>query len=170
MRRHSQRSRFFASKGLGLVVVGLLIPLLVLSIFRGADVLIHGHQGELAHVHLSPLGIEGGAQMAAQAHDLAHGHSHDDDHGTSDHGPDDSPLGMQVTIQDYEQFPSREADLVPELASIDDCVVIAFWIPALLTVDDPGRPGGPLAMHGAANRPSARFGDRRARTSNAFLI
>lgn len=153
-----------------LVVVGFLIPLLVLSIFRGADVLIHGHRGEAAHVHLSPLGVEGGASLAADTHDKAHGHSHADDHGTPDDGAHDSPLGVQVTIQDHEQLPPRKADLVPDQGSTGADIVIASWAAALLTIADPGCPERPPATIRLATRPSSRFGDRLAQTSNAFLI
>lgn len=151
-----------------LVVVGLLIPLFVPSIFRGADVFIHGHQGESAHLHLSPLGVEGGAGVAASAHDEAHGHSHH--HGAPGDHHDESPLGVQVTIQDHEQLPSRKADLVPELRLSDPNLAIAQWTSALLSIVDPDCPERPPATNFVAVRPSTRFGDRLARTSNAFLI
>jgi hypothetical protein len=152
------------------VIVAALVPLLVLSIFRGADLLIHGHQGESAHVHLSPLGVESEANVAANAHDEAHGHSHTHERGFPADHADDSPLGVQVTIQDHEQLPSRKTDLVPDLGASAASLAVAHWTSALLSIVDPDCPERPPATRLIAARPTARFGDRLASTSNAFLI
>ncbi len=146
-----------------------LVPLLVLSIFRGADVLIHGHQGESTHLHLAPFGVEGETIAAANAHDQAHGHSHADDRGNPDEGVDDSPLGVQLTIQDHEQIPSRETDVVPDMDA-GAHLALAEWTVALLSDASLGSPERPPSQICDAMRPSPRFGDRLARTSNAFLI
>lgn len=150
-----------------MLVVGLMIPLLVLSLFRGADVLVHGHHGEWAHLHLAPLSIEGGAAAAAAKHDDAHGHSHSHDGGDSG----DSPHGLQVTIHDHEQVPSRRGHVVADSEALVDPFVIDAWASLLLALaDDIACPERPPTRLSSVERASGRFGDRRARTSNAFLI
>lgn len=154
-----------------MAVVGLMIPLLVLSLFRGADVLVHGHHGESAHLHLAPLMIEGGAAAAAARHDLAHGHSHGHDHGGHDGESDGSPPGLQVTIQDHEQLPSRKVNVVSDGEVAIDRIVFDAWASSLLALaDDIACPERPPTRLSSVERTGARFGDRRARTSNAFLI
>lgn len=154
-----------------MAVVGLMIPLLVLSLFRGADVLVHEHHGEPAHFHLAPLIIEGGAAAAAARHDIAHGHSHAHDHGGHDGDSDGSPLGLQVTIQDHEQIPSRKANVVSDGEVSFDRIVFDAWASSLLALtDDIACPERPPPRWSIVTRSSARFGDRRACTSNAFLI
>lgn len=150
-----------------MLVVGLMIPLLVLSLFRGVDVLVHGHHGESAHLHMAPLSIEGGAAAVAARHDDAHGHSHSHEDADSD----DSPHGLQVTIHDHEQLPSRKAQVAAEAEVLIDPVVIDAWASLLLALaDDVACPERPPTRLSSVECTSGRFGDRRARTSNAFLI
>ncbi|MBX3352956.1 MAG: hypothetical protein KF684_08465 [Phycisphaeraceae bacterium] len=152
-----------------------MIPLLVLSLFRGSDVLVHGHQGESAHLHMAPLSIAGGAAAAAARHDEAHGHSHAHDHGAPASDSDDSPLGLQVTIHDHEQLPSRRVQVASDAEVLAEVlinpVVIDAWASLLLALaDDIAGPERPPTRLSSVERTSGRFSDRRARTSNAFLI